>query len=187
MMTLRYEDLSLVKVSLATGVVLAAAAVPLLGAPARVREWAVRFPRNAWAARILTAADVVWAAWLLMDMPMGRFDAYKRLLYILAPATYWLVVKYMDELLAARVLGGLLMLLAAPMLAAARWHPSGGRLLIVAIAYASAIIGVAFMMAPYRLRRWASRLAQSDGRCRVLGSVIGALGLACIILALTAF
>jgi hypothetical protein len=84
-------------------------------------------------------------------------------------------------------LGGLLMLAPAPRLAAARWNESGGRLLIVAIAYALAMVGVAWMMSPYRLRQWTGCLVASDGRCRACGGVFAMLGLACIALGLTAF
>jgi hypothetical protein len=183
----RYEDINLVTVACTAGAALLALAVPLLGAPARVRTWAERFPRNAWAARILTAGCVIWAAWLLSEMPMGPLDAYKRLLYVLAPLTYWLVVVYLDELLAARALGGLLMLFPAPMLGAARWHPSAARLVIVVLAYVLAVAGAALMLAPFRLRRWTSALARTDAGCRVAGGVAAGLGLLCLVLGLTVF
>jgi hypothetical protein len=183
----RYEAISLVTVAWAAGGALLALAAPLLGAPARVRLWAGRFPRNALAARVLTAVCVMWAAWLLAEMPMGALDAYKRLLYVLAPLTYWLVVVYLDELLAARALGGLLMLIPGPMLGAARWHPSAARLVIVVLAYGLAVAGVALMLAPFRLRRWTAALARTDARCRIAGGVLAALGLLCLALGLTLF
>ena len=79
------------------------------------------FSRNIPAAWILTALDVAWVAWIVFHASLGWFDPLKPALYILAPMSFLAMVFFMDELLAPRALGGLLLLLANPVLNSARW------------------------------------------------------------------
>jgi hypothetical protein len=112
-------------------------------------------------------------------MPLGWFDEYKWSLYVLAPLLFVLVIFLMDELLAPRALGGLLLLLAAPILNSARWHPSAWRLIMVALAYAGVIVGMMLVVSPYRFRKWARSGIKDNSRARLVGSMgtLGGLGI----------
>jgi len=55
--------------------------------------------------------------------PLQSVRDFKPILWALAPLCYVLTVCFVEELLAARALGGILLLAAAPVLDAARWHP----------------------------------------------------------------
>ena len=177
----------LAMVSLLLGSTLVLLSVPLLAAPAAARNVLVRFPRNRIAGCVLAAGDLVWAGILLWRMPLGWFDQYKGLLVVLTPVTIVLVWIFMDELLAARSLGGLLVLVPAPILAAARWHGAPLRLVVVIVAYAMAVIGMVLIVSPYKLRQWFGRRCLVDRSCRTWGSVGTALGLSVILLGLLAF
>ena len=135
--------------------------VAWLGFPSRVEPFLKRLPRDRWIGFLITVVDLVWAAILLWNTPLGWFDAYKRSLFVLTPVAVFLVARFMDELLAARALGGFLLLLPAPVLATARWHPSAWRLVIVVLCYAWVIAGVSLVIAPYTFRKTFDFLAES--------------------------
>jgi len=168
------------------GVITALGAVCLF-VPMQARTWMTGFPRNRWAGCALTAVDLVWSAWLVMHMPLGTFDRYKPLLFVLAPVLFALIVWLMDELLAARALGGLLLLIPAPLLNLARWHESGFRLVVTVLAYILVAKGMTLVLCPYWLRRASAWWIRNDRWCRVCGSIVLAAGLFVMALALAVY
>jgi hypothetical protein len=81
-----------------------------------------------------------------------------------------LVIMCMDELLAVRSLGALLVLVPAPILDAARECESLWRLVMVVLGYLIAIKGIYFIFSPHLFRDWTERVITSDGVCRALGA-----------------
>ena len=160
---------------------------PCLIAPSRARVWLAGFPRNPWAGWLLTAVALAWSAWLIMHIPLGGFDKWKPALYVAAPLLFVLVVLLMDELLAARALGGLLMLVPSPLLDAARPHESELRLVVTVLAYGLVMAGMALILCPYLFRQAAAWGTRTDTRCRLWGSAGLAAGLFVIVLALTIY
>ena len=154
-------------------------------APARIRAGAASFPRSIWPGRILAAIDLVWAAYALSLMHLGTFDAWKIHLYWLAPAAIFLCIKYLDDLLSPRALGGLFLLAAGPALNAARWNPSDWRLVITVIAYLWIVLGLVFLLEPWWFRRLSPYLVgPNDLAVRIGGTLKALLGLGLIALAL---
>ncbi len=143
-------------------------------APALVREGVGRFPRSVWPGRILLAVDMVWAAYAVTTLHLGTFDAWKVHLYWLAPVCIILGCVYLDELLSVRALGGLLLLVAGPILNAARWNPSGWRLVVTVMAYLWIVIGLVFLLEPWWFRRLCAPMIQREWAVR-LGGVFKAL------------
>lgn len=127
------------------------------------------FPRNRPSGIVLTAVCVLWAGWLLYDMPMGRFDTFKPFLFILVPVAILLITTQMHDLLPVRALGGLLLLIPAPLLDAARWHYSPARLVVVVCAYIMVIKGIVFLLSPFRFRQAVNMLIRDAGFCRAWG------------------
>ena len=111
-----------------------------------------RFPRSRPAAILLTLVNVVWVALFLYHTPLGRFAWVQPWIPVLAPLALVLVVVFMDELLAPRMLGGLLLLAAHPVLEAARWHDSPWRLVLTGLAYVWIVWAMVVMLSPYRFR-----------------------------------
>ncbi len=142
----------------------------LLLKPGLLREGLGRFPRARWNGRILAALAVAWAAWLLRDMPMGRFDGLKAGLLPAALVLIGLVWHYMDELLAPRALGALLLLYPAPLLEAARLHDSRWSAVMSAVAYVMIVKGILLLLSPYLFRKAIERFLQTDRCCRVAGA-----------------
>ena len=158
-----------------------------LAKPAEAAEHVRRFPRSRVPAWLLTGIDLVWSARLILEVPLGRFEGLKPLVYVAAPVVFFLIVFFVNELLSARALGGLLVLLPSPMLTAARWHPSELRLVVVVLAYAMAIEGMVLLLSPFVLRKQAAFLLRSDRSCRLTGGLSAALGSVLIILALAVY
>ena len=174
-------------ISIILGSVLAMLHVPCVFLPQQTRGWVSRFPRNTWAGWILAAGALAWSAWLLHETPLGRFEHLKSLLYIVAPVAYVAVILSMTELLAARALGGLLLLVPAPILDAARWEPSLFRLVIVVLAYALVIAGVILVLSPYQFRKAMNVCLKNNTRCRTVGAAGVAVGLLVVVLGLLVF
>ena len=145
----------------------------LVACPAQARRLLVRFPRDVWAGRILTVIALVWAGFCLKAMPMGGLDTLKVHLIWAVPALIVATCIWMDELLAPRALGGILLLVPAPLLAAVReslqvtpWAAA-----ISVICYLMIIKGMALVVAPYLFRKSIERALPDDGRLRLAGVV----------------
>lgn len=175
---IRMSDLSIV--ALILGLLAAAGGGISLAKPARVRAELAAFPRSIWPGRILAAIDLVWAAYELSLMHLGGFDAWKVHLYWATPIAIVLCIKYLDELLSPRALGGFLLLAAGPVLDAARWHPSDWRLVISILAYLWVFAGLVFLLSPWWFRRialWADTLGDSGLRAAGLIKLLIGIGL----------
>ena len=114
---------------------------------------------------------------MLLHANLGRFDIVKPALYLLAPACFFLLINFLDELLSARALGGLLLLIANPVLNAARWHDSAWRYVPIVLAYVWAVAGMLLVLSPYLFRRWVLPFCASDGRARLAGAALLALAI----------
>lgn len=174
-------------IAIILGSVIAMIYTPFVFIPDRAREWISRFPRNRWAGWLLTAGDLIWAAWLIFNASLGRFEGLKPWLWVLVPVIFFLVVYFMDELLASRALGGLLVLLPAPLLSAARWHESAFRYVIVVLAYIMVIKGIILVLSPYQFRKWTALLIKRNSHCRTWGFIGLMFGVFIILLGITVF
>jgi len=136
------------------------------------------FPRHVWAGRILAAVDIVWSAWLLMQMQFAWVDAHHVLVYAAVPVAYILVIFFVDDLLAARALGGFILLVPLPILESAFVHPAASRLVMTSFAYLLVVFGIVLVWSPFKLRQWTERwinrapIARAAG---LAGLVMGAL------------
>ncbi|MBW7907774.1 MAG: hypothetical protein H3C50_02480 [Kiritimatiellae bacterium] len=145
------------------------AGVAMIAIPEATRAFLIGFGRNRTAAWILAAVDLLWAAWLVYHTPMERLGFLKPALYPAVPIAFYLIITYMDDLLATRALGGLLLLMANPILLCMRWLDTDWRYLPIVLAYVWAVAGMALVLSPYIWRRWAAPLLKSNARCRAVG------------------
>lgn len=155
----------------------------MLVAPDVAMNIALKFPRSRLPAWILSAIDLVWSAMLLWNMPIGKLDMYKPLLYILTPLVFVMTVLIMDELLAPRALGGFFLLIASPILTVARLHNSPWRVVVPAITYLVIIAGMVLVMNPYYFRKSTIFLLHSKVRRIFIG--ISGLAVACVLTVLS--
>lgn len=173
--------------ALLLGGVLVALHLPPLLFPAASRKLALGIPRGDWIAWGLTAIALTWTALIVLNAPLGRFDGWKPALYVVAPLAFIFIVLFLDELLAPRALGGLMLLAANPILNVARWHPSGLRLVVTTLVYLGVLLGMVLVLSPYRLRQLLDFWMRDPIRCRV-GAALGVFtGGALILLAVTVY
>lgn len=141
----------------------------ILFKPASAAAAFAAFPRHKGVAMALTFVALVWSALMINQMTLGELGKYKNLLYVLTPLAFFLIMRYLEELLAPRALGGLLMLLPTLMTDAARWHDSSWRLVVVVVAYLMVIAGIWLMLSPYKFRVWTTSLMNVPARARAGG------------------
>lgn len=144
------------------------------------------FPRHRSAALVFTLINVIWVAMLVCHAPLGRFEWVKPYMYILAPTTFFAVLFFMDELLAPRMLGGFLLLVANPALNAARWHDSAWRYALTVLVYFWIVWAMIIVLSPYRFRHTLNGIFQ-HGRAKPVFGVLLALGLLLVVLAITVY
>lgn len=169
-------------VGFVVGIGLIAAHVIAIVHGSTVRAWLHGFPRSKTAGRALLTLDAAWVFWLVAMMDLGEFTNYRTGLMILVPVAYFLSLKFVDEFLAVRALGMLLLLLAEPLLEAAFLHPETSRLLLVVLAYAWVVLGMFWVGMPYLMRDQIAWLLKSETRwkaCGFLGLIYGAAVLFC--------
>lgn len=157
------------KVSILVGVAYCLLHLPMVIAPGLVKRGLAAFPRNRWAGGVLAAAALAWSAVEVHDMPLGMIDAFKSWLWILGPVIYVLVLVFMDEMLAVRALGGLLMLAACPVLEVQRVNDSPWTVVPAVMAYLWVVAGMVLILSPYRFRHAVERCCATEGSLRLMG------------------
>ncbi|MDP6630488.1 MAG: hypothetical protein QGH42_12450 [Kiritimatiellia bacterium] len=177
----------LAKYAILMGAILAPLYGVMILAPHLAMLGLKRFPRSRIMGAVLSVIGFAWAGWLLHQTPMGRFEQYRAILYALLPVICILVNILNSELLAPRALGGIMMLVPAPLLAAARWHPSPWRYLVIVMAYILVLKGVALILSPYVFRRSGERIVKTESLCRAWGGFGMAMAILLIVLGITIY
>lgn len=145
-------NLSLQTTGISVGILLLAThAAALVDAGAAMR-FAKSLPRSRAIAAVLLAAAAVWAFVMVRDLDLGEFSRLRGLMLLAIVAGAILSWVYVEELLAARALGMLLLLAAEPLLESAMLRNEPSRLLLTALAYLWAVAGLFFVGMPYVLR-----------------------------------
>jgi len=142
------------------------------------------FPRSVVPAWVFMALCCVLGAKEALGMNMGFLDAYKKYIYFISPAVFIASVVYMKELLAPRALGGFLLLIAVPILEAARWHESALRLVVVVVVYLWIIYGITLLMSPWWFRKLSTPLMKNEALFKATAIGKTALGIALLALGL---
>jgi hypothetical protein len=141
-------------------------------------------PRSRVAGFVLLTIAFFWSFWLLATMEMGEFSAFRKPLLFILPAGFLLVLRFVDEFLAARALGILFLLAAEPFLDAAFFRSETSRLLVTVFAYLLIVAGLFWVTMPYLLRDQINWSARTNGRWRFahgLAFLYGAAILACAV------
>jgi hypothetical protein len=147
-----YPHLDLRLVSLIAGLWLILSHGYALVFPAPVQRWLKSFPRSKPAGTVFLIVDAVWALILVATMDLGEFSHMRHIILIVIVVATVLTLRYVEEFLAVRALGILLLLVAEPMIEAAFLKPQTGRLLLVALAYVIAVLGMTWVGLPYVMR-----------------------------------
>ena len=146
-----------------------------------VKGWLRTFPRSRNLGTLLLTIDAAWALYLLATIDLGEFTKYRTPLLVLIPVAYVLSWKFVDEFLAVRGLGMLLLLMAEPLLESAFLRPELSRLLLVVLAYAWAAKGIFYVGMPYLMRDQIFWVAKSRFRWNLMSAAGVAYGVALMI------
>lgn len=174
--------LSLYAVGLAVGLLLIVAHVMALVNEQEVRPFLRRLPRSVWWGRILLTVDAVWAFGLILTVDLGEFTSWRQIILLGIVGAYLATVFFVEEFLAVRALGILLLLAAEPLLEASFLHPQTSRLLLTLLAYAWATVGMFWVGMPYLLRDQIGWVTKTDLRWKAAafgGIAYGVLVLGC--------
>lgn len=174
-------------ISLIVGAVMGMVSACLLCCPGVSRTQMKAFPRHRFAGALLTCIALSWCAVLLMRTNLGFLEKYKPLLMVIAPLICILIIFFVEDQLAARALGGLLLLVPAPILESARWHESAWRYFAIISAYIMVLKGISLILSPYLFRKWIERFIKSDASARIWGAAGLAYSLTWIVLAFAAY
>ena len=136
------------------------------------------------AAGALLAVAAVWSFLLVRDIDLGEFSTLRTLMLVAIAAGSVLAWLYVEEFLAVRALGMLLLLAAEPLLESAVLRTEPSRLLLVVLAYVWVIAGLFFVGMPYILRDIIACVTAKAWRWQA-GSIAGTLyGIALVICAI---
>lgn len=143
-----------------------------------VKGWLRAFPRHKPSGVILTLVLAAWFFWLVEVSDLGEFDKWRSLVQYLTPVSAILAILFMQEFLAVRALGGLMLMAAEPLLESAFMREEQLRLLLVVLTYVWLIAGMFWVGMPYTLRDQISWVTSSEKRWRATafaGLAYGAL------------
>ncbi|MEI8292531.1 MAG: hypothetical protein WCG66_00930 [bacterium] len=110
------------------------------------------FPRSRMAGTILLFLAATWSFLLVTGIDLGEFSKLRSVMLLGIVAGAVLSWIYVEEFLAVRALGMLLLLAAEPLLESCALRMEPSRLLLVVLAYVWVIAGLFFVGMPYLLR-----------------------------------
>jgi hypothetical protein len=178
--------------SLQLAALMAGAILCVLGAIGFATEPTARtvmagFPRSRGAGMVILAIDLLWSFWLVSTMEMGEFSAFRRPFLVALPVGFFLTLRFVDEFLAVRALGILALLMAEPLLDAAFFRYESSRLVLTALAYVLVVLGLTWVMVPYKLRDQISWFGKTTVRWRGINAFTFIYGATLITLAFLSY
>ena len=159
--------LSLELALLLTGAALIALHGIALLAPEATQGWLKTLPRSKTMGWVLFSLVLVWAELLVWKVDLGEFTAWRPRLLAFVPIAFVLTVMFVEEFLAARALGMLVLLGAEPLLASAFLRPESGRLFLVTLVYVWVSLALFWIGMPYTLRDQIGWVTKTAGRWRL--------------------
>lgn len=169
---------------LVAGLLLIVAGVLTLARLGAVADWLRAFPRSRTMGIGLCIAAALWGWWLVWTIDLGEFSNWRPRILILIPAAALLTMIFVEEFLAVRSLGMLVLLAAEPLLEAAWMRPEQSRLFLVSIVYVGITLSLFWIGMPYVLRDQIGWFNAQQARLRVLAMVLSAYGLLLVVSAL---
>ena len=176
------------------GVLGACLALPALAGvvrPAWVGVLWNRFPRAKIPGYVLSVVTMVWTAlWIpimLQEFIPGRAASLFPFVQIFVPVAIAALIFVLPELLSCRTAGLLFVLLPAPLLSAAQWHPSVWRLVVVVSAYVFAVAGMFIVARPWYLRDAILFCNRTASRTRAFSLGVFVWGLVLFVLSLVEY
>ena len=179
--------MSLQSISILLGMLAVAGGLLGFYKPALIHRFAELYPRSTVPAWIFTALCCWLGAREAWAMNMGFLDPYKVYIYAIAPVVFIASVTYLKELLAARALGGFLLLIAVPVIRTAALSDKPFFQVIVALAYVWIIYGLILLMSPWWFRKFYRPFLENAALFKAAALAKTAMGLILIVLGLRVY
>jgi len=126
--------------------------------------WLRRFPRSkGWGLGFLSVA-AAWFFILVVKMDLGEFTNWRPTVLVATPIAWFLTWKYVEEFLAVRALGMLVLLAAEPLLESAYLRPEPAAQFLRALVYVGIVFAMFWVGTPYTLRDQIGWLTKGEKR-----------------------
>lgn len=179
-----YDFISLRTAGIIVGLLLIASHTLALLRPVEVKHFLGAVPRSRPVGMVLLLIAATWTFWLWSKTDLGEFYNLRRPGQIMIPVGFFLLFQFVDEFLASRALGILLLLAASPLLESAFLRPETSRLLLVVLAYVWIILGMTLVGSPHTLRDGIDAVRRNAARWRVAMCAGWAYGVTLLVCAL---
>lgn len=177
-------SLQLHTIALVLGVLLIVSHGVALGFSNEARDLLKGFPRSRPAGVVLLTIGAIWFFLLVKNMDLGEFTSWRGTMLTFIPVWAVATILFVEEFLAVRALGILLLLGAEPLIESAFLKPGILRYFVNLLAYVWAVLGLFWVGMPYLLRdqiAWVSKTGQR-WKLACLGGI--AYGVLLVVLAL---
>ncbi len=149
-----------------TGLLLIGIHAIALAKSRETQGWLRALPRSKTMGWVLFTLAAVWSEILVYVIDLGEFTPWRPKLLVLIPIAYFLTLRYVEEFLAARALGMVVLLAAEPLLEAAFLRPEMSRLFLVTLVYVAIVFALFWIGMPYTLRDQVGWLTGAQSRWR---------------------
>ncbi len=166
---------------LTVGLLLIAGHAFALLQPNATRNFLRELPRSRAMGFVLLLVVTIWAWLLAANIDLGEFSNWRPTLKVFIPVAAVLTWLFVEEFLAARCLGMLVLLAAEPLLESAFLRPEMSRLFLVTLVYVWVSFALFWIGMPYTLRDQIAWVSKSDGRWKA--TALAGLGYGTILLA----
>jgi hypothetical protein len=152
---------------------------------ASVKSWLRTFPRSKTWGIALASVAAIWFFFLVAKMDLGEFSNWRQVVLIATPVAWILTWKYVEEFLAVRALGMVVLLAAEPLLESAFLRPEPAAQLLRVLVYVWIVFAMFWVGTPYTLRDQINWITAAEKRWSIaaIGGVV--YGVLLIGLALT--
>jgi hypothetical protein len=145
-------QLSMQTTGVTAGLLLIVSHAAALTQPALMMRLAASFPRSRAAGTLLIALAAFWSFLLVSRIDLGEFSPLRHIMLTGIVAGGILAWLYLEEFLAVRALGMILLLAAEPLLESALLRTEPDRILLTVLGVGWAIVGLFLVGMPYLLR-----------------------------------
>ena len=156
---------------LLVGVLLIATHACALLQPRATQDFLKALPRSRAMGTLLLVLATVWAWLLVKNIDLGEFTNWQPRVLIGIPVAAVLAWMYVEEFLAARALGMLVLLAAEPLLESAFLRPELSRLWLVSLVYVWIVAALFWVGMPYTLRDQIAWVSKNEGRWKTAALV----------------
>jgi hypothetical protein len=167
------------------GLLLIAAHALALLKPQAVQGWLRAFPRSKSWGTILVTAAALWFFILVWIMDLGEFSNWRQTVLIATPVAWLLTLKFVDEFLAVRGLGMVVLLAAEPLLEASFLRPEFAINFLNGLVYIWIVFAMFWVGMPYTLRDQIGWVTGNQKRWRAAALAGLAYGALLLVLPLT--